>query len=383
MFPFRCLRCVVPLAVSVVLLAACGGQPGTDGASAPPSVTVETLVPAPVVVSADFPGRVAALRTAEIRPQVGGIVQRRLFEQGAEVEAGTPLFQIAPASLQADVETARAALRRAEAEARRTRIHSERLAVLARDQVVSRQMYDDVVAQRDQAQADVAQAQASLARRLVDLGFSRVSAPISGRVDQALVSEGALVTAGDSTPMATIQQIDRVYVDVRQPAGRGAAIRQRMDARDAADVEVLLDGQPTGLRGRMLFSGTRVDAGTGDVLLRIEVENPARTLLPGMYVQARVIEARYPTALSVPEEAVVRAGQEPRVWILDASDRAHLQPVTLGERIEGRYRIVTGLKAGQRLVVKGMERLQEGAAAQPRIGSNAAGNEAGPAAGHD
>lgn len=377
MSPFRCLRRTLPLAASVVLLVACSAQRDADGASPPPSVTVETLAPTPVVVRVDLPGRVTALRTAEIRPQVGGIVQRRLFEQGAEVEAGTPLFQIAPAPLRADVDTARASLRRAQAEARRTRVHSERLATLARDQVVSRQMYDDVVAQRDQAQADVAQAEASLARRLVDLGFSRVSAPIPGRIDQALVSEGALVTAGDSTPMATIQQIDRVYVDVRQPAGHGAALRRRLDARDPSDIEILVDGQPTGLHGRLLFSGTRVDAGTGDVLLRIEVENPARTLLPGMFVQARMVDAQYPTALTAPEEAIVRAGERASVWVLDASNHARLLPVTLGERIEGRYRIADGLQPGQRLVVKGMERLQEGGIAQARTESTDATDLAG------
>jgi len=360
------VRCAGAVALGL-LLAACGTRPAPEAAAPLPRVSVETVIAGAATAYTDLPGRVAAFRTAEIRPQVGGIVERRLFEQGAEIEAGAPLFQLASAALQADVDTARAALNRAQAEARRTTVYSARLGTLAQDRVVSRQMYDDVLAQRDQAAADVAQAQAALARRLLDLGFTRVEAPISGRIEQARVTEGALVTAADATPMATIQQIDQVYVDVRAPAavlGGQSADGQR--ARPPLEMEVVIDGQPSGLRGRLLFSGTTVDPGTGDVLLRALVDNPSRRLLPGMYVQARVATAQFDSALTVAEEAIIRSDTGAQVWVLDGSNHARLQPIVTGEQIGRRVRVVDGLRNGQRVVVAGVERLADGIRVDPR-----------------
>lgn len=363
--------------LAAALLSACG-QAETH--TPPPAIPVRTLTaaPAPLKLSEDLPGRVAAVRVAEIRPQVSGIVLRRQFEQGTEVRAGQPLFQINPAPFKAEVDTAAAALQRAEAALARAKVQTARLKPLVESDAISRQVYDDAASQRDQAAADVAQARATLARRQLDLKFSRVEAPIAGRIDQALVTEGALVGGGDAAPMARIQQIDQVYVDVRQPAAALEAVRQSLAAQPDSPghglpVSILRDdGAPYGLNGRILFSGVNVDAGTGDVLLRVLVDNPERRLLPGMFVRARVPRASYTAALTVPQQAVVRIGGKTQLWTVDAKNQARLNVVELGELAHRQYRIRTGLRAGQKVVVEGMERLADGAAV--------AASEAAPAA---
>lgn len=365
-------------------LTACGQSEPQESPPPPPKVSTVTLVPASLELREELPGRVSALRSAEIRPQVSGIVQRRLFEQGSEVTAGQALFQINPAPFQAEVDTASANLQRAEAALARTALQASRLQTLVDSEAVSRQVYDDAVSQRDQALADAAQARAALLRRQLDLKFARVEAPINGRIDQALVSEGALVSSTDSSPMARIQQIDQVYVDLRRPAASLDALREAIanrnaqtakadkadksdkfgkpdSADDAWPVAVLRpNGEAYDLKGRILFSGISVDAGTGDVLLRILVDNPQRQLLPGMFVRARVPHTSYQEALTVPQQALVFQGERPQVWVLDASNHARLAAVELGELVDRHYRIRSGLSAGQKVVVEGMERLTDG-----------------------
>ncbi len=343
-------------------LAGCDVAPQEQEAPAPPQVSVLTLTGRELVISEDLPARVAALRSADIRAQISGIVQRRLFEQGAEISAGTVLFQINPAPFKADVDSAAAALQRAEAVLARARIQIERLKPLLRTDAISRQTYDDAISQRDQAAADVAQARATLARHQLNLQFASVEAPIAGRIDQALVSEGALVSPTDATPMARIQQIDQVYVDVRQPASVLESLRQQAGstAPDLA-VEILgSNGKPLGMLGRILFSGIEVDAGTGDVLLRVLVDNPERRLLPGLYVQARIPRARYTNALTVPQQAVVRTSGQTSVWVVDGQGQAQLVPVNTAELVNSQYRIASGLSAGQQVVIEGIDRLTPG-----------------------
>jgi len=355
-------------ALVAAMLAGCG--PAEQQAAAPATpVAAMTVAASPLDVSEDLPGRVAAVRIAEIRPQVSGIVQRRLFEQGTEVRAGQSLFQINPAPFKAEMDTAAASLQRAQAALERAKVQTARFKPLVEADAISRQVYDDAVSQRDQAAADVAQARATLARRQLDLKFATVEAPISGRIDQALVTEGALVSSSDSQPMARIQQIDQVYVDVRQPAAsleslRGALAAQPDATGNGLPVAVLRDDDTRyDVKGRMLFSGVNVDPGTGDVLLRVLVDNPQRQLLPGMYVRARVPRAHYANAVMVPQQAVVRAGGKPQVWVLDAKGTAHLKAVEVGELTNRSYRIKSGLQAGQKIVVEGMERLVDGAPA--------------------
>ncbi len=351
------------LAVIVAFgLAGCDAAPQEQEAPDPPQVSVLTLTGRELVISEDLPARVAALRSADIRAQISGIVQRRLFEQGAEISAGTVLFQINPAPFKADVDSAAAALQRAEAVLARARIQIERLRPLLRTDAISRQTYDDAVSQRDQAAADVAQARATLARHQLNLQFASVEAPIAGRIDQALVSEGALVSPTDTTPMARIQQIDQVYVDVRQPASVLESLRQQAGSKaPELAVEILgSNGTPLGMQGHILFSGIEVDAGTGDVLLRVLVDNPERRLLPGLYVQARIPRARYANALTVPQQAVVRTSGQTSVWVVDGQGQAQLVPVNTAELVNHQYRIASGLSAGQQVVIEGLDRLTSG-----------------------
>ncbi|WP_323917455.1 efflux RND transporter periplasmic adaptor subunit [Aeromonas veronii] len=343
-------------------LAGCDVAPQEQEAPALPQVSVLTLTGRELVISEDLPARVAALRSADIRAQISGIVQRRLFEQGAEISAGTVLFQINPAPFKADVDSAAAALQRAEAVLARARIQIDRLKPLLRTDAISRQTYDDAISQRDQAAADVAQARATLARHQLNLQFASVEAPIAGRIDQALVSEGALVSPTDATPMARIQQIDQVYVDVRQPASVLESLRQQAGSTaPELAVEILgSNGTPLDMQGRILFSGIEVDAGTGDVLLRVLVDNPERRLLPGLYVQARIPRARYANALTLPQQAVVRTSGQTSVWVVDGQGQAQLVPVNTAELVNNQYRIASGLSAGQQVVIEGIDRLTPG-----------------------
>ncbi|MGL6352679.1 efflux RND transporter periplasmic adaptor subunit [Aeromonas veronii] len=343
-------------------LAGCDVAPQEQEAPALPQVSVLTLTGRELVISEDLPARVAALRSADIRAQISGIVQRRLFEQGAEISAGTVLFQINPAPFKADVDSAAAALQRAEAVLARARIQIDRLKQLLRTDAISRQTYDDAISQRDQAAADVAQARATLARHQLNLQFASVEAPIAGRIDQALVSEGALVSPTDATPMARIQQIDQAYVDVRQPASVLESLRQQAGSTaPELAVEILgSNGTPLGMQGHILFSGIEVDAGTGGVLLRVLVDNPERRLLPGLYVQARIPRARYANALTVPQQAVARTSGQTSVWVVDGQGQAQLVPVNTAELVNNQYRIASGLSAGQQVVIEGIDRLTPG-----------------------
>lgn len=380
----RLLRSRAGLTLAMIVLAGCNET--TPRAPTPlPRVAVVEVAPERLEVVEDLPGRVVAVRVAEIRPQVSGIVQRRLFEQGADIRAGDPLFQINPAPFEADVGMAAAALRRAEVVAARAGQQVRRLGPLHRADAISDQALDDAVAQRDQAVAEVAQARATLDRRRLDLAFTTVEAPIAGRIDQALVSEGALVSPTDATPMARIQQVDQVYVDLRQPARSLEALREALRRHTGPDgqstdgpstdgegrglpVRILRrDGTPYGSIGHILFSGITVDAGTGDMLLRVLVDNPSRELLPGMFVRARVPRAGYDDALMIPQQAVTRAGGVPQVWIVAADATVRPVPVTLGELVDHRYRVATGLEAGQRVVVEGVDRLAEGIGVEPQM----------------
>lgn len=358
-------------------LAGCGPSAEPEVSVPVPQVTVVTVTPSRLELTEDLPGRVAPVRVAEIRPQVSGIVRRRLFEQGADVRAGQALFEIDPAPFRAEEDMAAAALQRAEAALVRASTHAERLEPLVKADAVSRQVYDDAASQRQQAAADVAQARATLARRRLDLTFARVESPISGRIDQALVTEGALVASSDSTPMARVQQIDQVYVDVRRPASALAAFHEAVAAQPSRQgglpaCILRSEGSPCDATGRILFSGINVDTGTGDLLLRVLVNNPQQRLLPGMFVRARVPRASYPQALTVPQQAVVRIDGKPHVWTVDDSAKARLIAVELGEVSEGRYRVGSGLIAGQRVVVAGIERLAEDVQVEVRASQAAA-----------
>lgn len=369
MTSFKMSRLGGPAALLAMMLAGCSPEV-PDMTTPPPPVGFVIVAPTEVRQTSELPGRVSALRTAEIRPQVSGIVQKRMFEQGAEVRAGQPLFQINAAPFKADAGVAAASLQRAEAALARATTQTERLKPLVKTEAISQQAFDDAESQRLQALADVAQAKAELSRRTLDLRFATIDAPISGRIDQAQVSEGALVNPGDSTPLARIQQIDQVYVDVRQPAASldallAAAEAGRKNGKGVAVQILRSDGSPSGQTGKMLFSGVTVDEGTGDVLVRILVENSARRLLPGMFVRTRLTLGDFPAALAIPQQAVARKGEQTSVWVVGAQNKVHERPVEIGELVDRRYIVRSGLQRGDKLVVEGLDRMTEGAEVTP------------------
>ncbi|MDV5766092.1 efflux RND transporter periplasmic adaptor subunit [Stenotrophomonas maltophilia] len=362
----RTFRTPVALIAALALaMTACSAPEATPEAA--PRVSVVTVGPQFVQRDDELPGRVAAVRTAQIRAQVGGIVQRRLFEQGAEVRAGQALFQIDPAAFRADVDSALAALQRSEAALGRSRVQSQRLHALAAAQAVSQQHRDDASAEYEQARAAVNEARAILARRQLDLRYATVSAPIAGRIDQALVTEGALVGVADAEPMAVVQQIDQVYVDVRQPAVQLESLQRSAGGGELPVTIIGAAGKPLPERGQMLFSGINVDARTGDVILRILVDNPHRQLLPGMYVRAKVPRGAPASALTVPQQAVLRsAGGQAYAWVIGGDGKAVIRTLEVDGSVDRQWLVRTGLKAGEKVVVEGQERLQEGVVVDAR-----------------
>ncbi|EMR0465180.1 efflux RND transporter periplasmic adaptor subunit [Stenotrophomonas maltophilia] len=362
----RTFRTPVALIAALALaMTACSAPEATPEAA--PRVSVVTVGPQVVQRDDELPGRVAAVRTAQIRAQVGGIVQRRLFEQGAEVRAGQALFQIDPAAFRADVDSALAALQRSEAALGRSRVQSQRLHALAAAQAVSQQHRDDASAEYEQARAAVNEARAILARRQLDLRYATVSAPIAGRIDQALVTEGALVGVADAEPMAVVQQIDQVYVDVRQPAAQLESLQRSAGGGELPVTIIGAAGKPLPERGQMLFSGINVDARTGDVILRILVDNPQRQLLPGMYVRAKVPRGAPASALTVPQQAVLRsAGGQAYAWVIAGDGKAVIRTLEVDGSVDRQWLVRTGLKAGEKVVVEGQERLQEGVVVDAR-----------------
>lgn len=353
------------LVAMISTLTGCDGETVSEAVAPAPQVAIEVIQPQILSVNETLPGRVNALHTAEIRPQVSGIIQRRLFEQGAEIKKGTPLFQINTAPFEAEVASAQAGLLRAQAANDKARQQAARLRSLKNTGAVSLQSFDEAIANARQAAADVAQASAALRRKELDLSFATVEAPISGRIDQALVSEGAYVTSSDSTPLARIYQTDPIYVDVHQPAGVYHQLRQQatsqLHAAAGVPVKVLLpDGSVYNQPGKILFSGMNVDTTTGDVMVRIEVSNPDRELLPGMFVRVEIPRQHYDNALMVPQQAISRQEGNTVLWVVDDQQQARQIKVRVGELIHGAYRIDEGLYAGSRVVVQGMDKLVNG-----------------------
>ena len=357
------------LAAALMLLAGCrqNEEPATDAAAAAPQVTVNTLQLQKIEQESIWPGRVSALRTAQIRPQVGGIVTARLFEQGSEVKAGQPLFQIDPAPFKAEVAMAEAALTRAEASYRQLQLRAQRLSKLQGTGAISQQDYDDARANSAQAAASVAEAKASLNRKTLDLAYATVRAPVSGRVDQQYVTEGALVAAADAQAMAIVQQTDRVYVDARLPASELRHLLAGQPQRDALSLTLMDDsGTPYAVKTQLLFSGASVNDETGDVVLRAEAENAQRQLLPGMYVRLKVTRHMSDGGIVVPEQAVQHSEDQNFVWTINEENKAQRMHVRLGEQIAAGQIVESGLLAGQKLVVEGQDKLQEGVEVQAK-----------------
>lgn len=357
---------LLPLFLSIgLILQGCGSQETAQAEPAPAKVSVLSIQSQSVNFSENLPARVQAFRTAEIRPQVGGIIERVLFKQGSEVKAGQALYKINSETFEADVNSNRASLNKAEAEVARLKVQLDRYEQLLPSNAISKQEVSNAQAQYRQALADVAQMKALLTRQNLNLQYATVRAPISGRIGQSFVTEGALVGQGDANTMATIQQIDKVYVDVKQSISEyerlQAALKTgELSANSEKTVRISNShGQEYNVTAKMLFEDINVDPETGDVTFRIEVNNTERKLLPGMYVRVNIDRASIPQALLVPAQAIQRnINGEPQVYVINAKGSAEIRPIEIGQQYEQYYIANKGLKVGDKIVVEGMERIQ-------------------------
>ena len=353
------------LACALAALAGCSRQAPPPKPAAPPQVTVLTVHGADVPVFADLPGRTTPTLVAEVRARVDGIVQQRLFAEGADVRAGEPLYRIDPSQYQAQLGSAIAAERKAEANLDVTRVQALRYQDLLSSNAVSKQASDNAVAAAEQAAADVGSARAAVALARLNLGYTRVAAPISGRTSTSLVTQGAYVQASQATLLTTIQQLDPIYVDLSE-ASTGAPVAALLADPAGRSKKVTLtleDGSPYPLPGRLEFTGTSVDPGTGSLKLRALFPNPQGRLLPGMYVHARVEQGVERHALLVPARAV---GHDPQgratALVVDGGGKVAQRVLQTGAIENGAWVVTGGLRDGERVVLDGLQQLRPGMA---------------------
>lgn len=355
--------------LSVLSLAACSDPPaqGPGGMKVP--VSVVTVQPQAAQITADLPGRVSALQDAQVRARVSGIVDQINFVQGSNVKAGQLLFTIDPAPYQAVRDQAAAQLQRAQADARAAQLLSDRYSRLVKERAVSQQEYDNAVSAAAQARAAVASAKAALQAAEIDLGYTKVTSPIGGRIGKAYVTEGALVSAAQATLLADVQAFDRVYVDITRSTTQVAQLRKaiadgvlKQSADGSTQVRVIFeDGSEHAQPGKLLFSGVTVDPSTGQVNLRAEVDNPDQTLLPGMYVRARVDQGVDEQALLVPQQAVRRDANGDSSLMVVKDSVVSAVPVQVGPVLKGQYLVISGVQAGDVVVVEGFQKIRPGA----------------------
>lgn len=354
----------------VIFLVACspGGKPPAGGpGGGTPQVSVITIQPQKVTLSTRLPGRTSAFRVAELRPQVNGLIQKRQFTEGAQIRAGDVLYQIDPAPYQAALDNARAALARSEANLPAIRVRAERFKELLADKAVSQQDFDDAAAALKQAEADIATWKAQMESARINLANTRITAPISGRIGKSSVTEGAIVTAYQPTPLATIQQFDPIYVDVPQSSNDLLRLRRRLEegglqqgGKERNRVGLVLeDGRNYAHRGTLEFRDVSVDASTGSVILRMVFPNPEGVLLPGMFVRATVEEGVLEAALLVPQQGVLRNQKgEPYAFVVDREGKVGMRMLTLEREIGNQWLVTSGLAAGDRVIVEGVQILQ-------------------------
>ena len=360
----------VAVGTTVVLaLAACGGGGGRPGGMPPQAVTVVTLKTVPVELQRELPGLVSARLVAEVRPQVGGIVKRALFREGSRVGAGQALYELDDAVYRVAQRSAEAARMRAEAGLETARRSAERGAELIKAHMISVQDNDNLQSALHQAEADLAAAQAAADSARINLDYARIKAPISGRIGKSRVTQGALVVANQSEPLATVQQLDTVYVDVSQSSGEWLQLQQELAAGDGGrrDVHITLeDGSAYPLPGQLQFSDVTVEPGTGSFLLRVLVPNPKGLLLPGMYVRATIIEGVLPDGLLAPQRGITRDPKgNATAMVVGADNKVELRKVTTASAVGDQWRITSGLSRGDRVIIEGLQKIGPGMLVQP------------------
>lgn len=347
----------------------CNTQEAAPRPQGPPEVAVATMSPEPIELITELPGRVWPYLVAEVRPQVSGIIQKRLFEEGSDVRAGDVLYQIDPAPYEAAYSRAKAALAAAEANLPAAKARVERYKNALAERAVSRQDYDEAVAALEQAQATIELRRAEVESARIDLSYTPIKAPISGRIGKSNITVGALVTAHQPTPLATIQQIDPIYVDVTQSTAELLRLKQGMETgRLSKDDENqrrvrlrLEDGTPYSIEGTLQFRDVTVDPSTGSFILRIVFPNPEHLLLPGMFVRALVREGIVQNAILVPQQAVSRDHKgNPVALIVDAEGKVQQKTLAADRAIGNKWLVSSGLEPGDRVIVEGLQKVRPG-----------------------
>ena len=372
----------------IAVLAGCNQQKQASGqpqGGGPPEVSVATIEPQRLPVTTELPGRTAPYRVAEIRPQVSGIVLKRLFREGSEVKAGDQLYQIDPATYEASLASAQADVQKAEANLQAARNKASRYGDLVKNSVVSKQDFDDVQASLKQNEAQVASAKAAYNLASINLSYTKVFAPISGRIGKSAVTEGALVTANQGTALATIQQFDPIYVDVTQTASQLMKLREDMATGRIRPAEpgkipvtLFLNSNASGddtaypAKGELQFADVTVDAGTSSVQLRAVFPNTNKELLPGLFVRARVEQGVAENAITVPQAAVARSPDgSARVWVVGADNKVAPRAIKTERPVGNVWLVSDGLAPGDRIVVEGLQKLKPGAEVKPVPAQNA------------
>ena len=382
-----CPSFLAPAAVLLVagLLSACQDKPAAPVARAAPEVGVVTVAAQDAPLQLELPGRLSASQRAEIRPQVSGLVLQRLFTEGGRVAAGQPLYQLDAASFDAERARSAAALQKTEAQLGATRVKAARDAELLKADAISRQAADDSAAAVRQAEADVAVARAALDAAMVLLRRARIVAPISGRIEISTVTPGALVTANQTQALTTIQQLDPMHVDIVQSSAELLSLRRQLEGQSTSQrVQLVLeDGSVHAQPATLQFSGVTVDPGTGSVTLRAVVPNPQGTLLPGMLVQARLLAGVDRGVLLVPQQGVSRtATGDATALVVGEGNKVERRRLTLSRAVGNQWLVTSGLKAGDRLIVEGLQRARPDMVVTPvAAGSKPAGAGAGKAKG--
>lgn len=357
--------------LSSILLGACSGDAAPEGPVAQP-VTVVTLSAEAVTLTRELPARTNPYLIAEVRPQVSGIVQKRLFTEGSLVKAGQPLYQLDDATYRAEYASAVATLARAEATLTAARSNATRTAELAKVDAVSKQDYESATAALLQAEADVKLAQANARASRVTLDYARIVSPISGYVGKSVVTQGALVTANQAAPLATVQQLDPIYVDATASSAELLALRRELaagtltSAANSVPVTIVLeDGSIYQHGGKLTFADVTVDPGTGTFLLRVLVPNPDRILMPGMYVRAVISVGIRRNGLLVPQQSIVRDPKgRTTAMVVGADDKVELREVQVSRTVGDKWLVDGGLAVGDRVIVEGLQKIRPGAPVQ-------------------
>ncbi len=360
---------VSTLIFSSLTLSGCGKKSAPAPVAQAPEVGVIVVAPERAIISSELPGRTSPFQVSEVRPQVGGIIQKRLFTEGSDVKAGQILYQIDPASYQAAYASARATLAKAEANLTPARLKAKRYADLIKNRAVSQQENDDAQASMKQAEADVMSAKAALQTAKINLGYTRITAPVSGRIGRSSVTNGALVTASQTTALATIQQLTPIYVDISQSSAELLQLKQsiakgQMKGKGAGQTKVKLlleDGTPYPLEGSLKFSEITVDQSTGSVTLRTLFPNPKQVLLPGMFVKAIIEEGTIDQAILVPQRGVSRTPKgDATVMVVGADEKVEPRMIKVIRTIGNKWLVSDGLKAGDRVIVEGIQKARPG-----------------------